>query len=178
MSKWMAPVLVCAALFAPLSIAQSVGRPATEAEIKAQDFTVLPNGTGLPKGHGDAVSGKTIYVQKCQDCHGEHGEGQSGKYPPLAGGAGSLKSLGPVKTVGSYWPYATTLFDYVRRAMPYDHPRSLSNDEVYSVAAYVLFMNRIVTETQELNERTLPRIKMPNRDGFVPDPRPDIKPKP
>lgn len=152
-------------------------RPATEGEIKAKDLTVLPNGTGLPNGHGDATQGRTIYEQKCQECHGQRGEGQSGKYPALAGGAGSLKSLHPVKTVGSYWPYATTLFDYIRRAMPYDHPRSLSADEVYSVAAYVLYINGIVTESQELSERTLPQVKMPNRNGFVPDPRPDIKPK-
>ncbi|HLW77690.1 MAG TPA: c-type cytochrome [Bryobacteraceae bacterium] len=164
------PICVCAIAFAQ-------GRPATEAEIKARDFTILPNGTGLPKGHGDAVSGRTVYEQKCQDCHGLHGEGQSGKYPALAGGVGSLKSVNPIKTVGSYWPYATTLFDYIHRAMPYDHPRSLSTDDVYSVAAYVLFLNGIVTESQELNEKTLPQVKMPNRNGFVADPRPDVKSK-
>ena len=80
------------------------------------DFTVLPNGAGLPKGHGDAASGRALYEQQCQECHGVHGEGQSGKYPALAGGAGSLNTINPVKTVGSYWPYATTLFDYIRRA--------------------------------------------------------------
>jgi|SRR5579872_879113 len=169
MLKWL---LVCATAFA-----QTPGRPATDAEIKSMDYTVLPNGAGLPKGKGDAAQGRFLYEQKCQECHGERGEGQSGKYPPLAGGAGSLKSLKPVKTVGSYWPYATTLFDYIRRAMPYDHPRSLSTDDVYSLSAYVLFMNGIVTENQELNEKNLPQVKMPNRNGFVPDPRPDIKPK-
>jgi cytochrome c len=163
-------IVVCA-------LASGQGRPAIEAEIKAQDITVLPDGTGLPRGHGDAGQGKTIYEQKCQECHGLHLEGQPGKYPALAGGKGSLTSLKPTKTVGSYWPYATTLFDYVRRAMPYDHPRSLSADDVYSVAAYVLFVNGIVAENQELNQTTLPQIKMPNRNGFVPDPRPDIKPK-
>lgn len=173
MRNWMLSICVCAAAFA-----QPPGRPATEAEIKAMDFTVLPDGTGLPKGHGDAAHGRTIYEQKCQDCHAAHLEGQSGKYPALAGGTGSLATINPVKTVGSYWPYATTLFDYIRRAMPYDHPRSLSADEVYSVAAYVLFMNRVVGETQEMNEKTLPRVKMPNRNGFRPDPRPDVKPNP
>lgn len=166
--KWA--LLICAT-----ALAQSPGRPATEVEIKAMDYTVLPDGAGLPQGRGDASKGHDIFEQKCQECHGHRGEGQPGKYPALVGGAGSLKSLKPVKTVGSYWPYATTLFDYVRRAMPYDQPRSLSADEVYSVAAYVLFMNGIVTQTQELNEKTLPQIKMPNRNGFVPDPRPDIK---
>ena len=153
------------------------GRPAADAQIKAADLTVLPNGAGLPKGHGDAAHGRVIYEQKCQECHGLKGEGQPGKYPPLVGGKGSLTSLKPLKTVGSYWPYATTLFDYVRRAMPYDQPRSLGTNDIYSVAAYVLFMNGIVTETHELNETTLPQVKMPNRNGFVADPRPDIRPK-
>ena len=161
-------ILLCATAFA-----QTPGRPATDAEIQARDLTVLPTGAGLPKGHGDAARGKTIYTQKCQECHGERLEGQPGKYPALAGGVGTLKSLNPVRTVGSYWPYATTLFDYLRRAMPYDHPRSLSTDEVYSTAAYVLYMSGIVKENEELNEKTLPQIKMPNRDGFVPDARPD-----
>ncbi len=152
-------------------------RPATEAEIKAKDLTVLPNGAGLPKGHGDARQGKTIYKDKCEVCHNEKGEGRENQYPALAGGVGSLTGKSPVKTVGSYWPYATTLFDYVRRAMPYDHPRSLSADEVYSVSAFVLYLNGIVKETEELNEKTLPQVKMPNRDGFVPDSRPDVKGK-
>lgn len=169
MHKGIAAILLCGATFA-----QPPGRPATEAEVKAMDFTVLPDGTGLPKGHGDAAHGKRVYEQKCQDCHGVRLEGQSGKYPALAGGAGSLGTINPVKTVGSYWPYATTLFDYIRRAMPYDHPRSLSADDVYSVAAYVLFMNGIVTESQEMNEKSLPQVKMPNRNGFRPDPRPDV----
>ena len=173
MCKWILAICVGAAAFA-----QSPGRPATEAEIKAMDFTVLPNGAGLPKGHGDAASGRALYEQQCQECHGIHGEGQSGKYPALAGGNDSLNTINPVKTVGSYWPYATTLFDYIRRAMPYDHPRSLSTDEVYSVAAYVLFMNKIVKESQELNETTLPRVRMPRSEWVPHDPRPDVKPKP
>jgi cytochrome c len=165
-----ATVFLCGLTFAQ--------RPASPDEIKAMDFTVLPTGAGLPVGHGDAVRGHVVYDQKCQECHGLHGEGQSGKYPALVGGAGSLKSINPVKTVGSYWPYSTTLFDYIRRAMPYDHPRSLSPDDVYSVASYVLFMNGIIGEHDTMNEKTLPQVKMPNRDGFVPDPRPDVKPKP
>ncbi len=168
MCRLIAAALICGAVM----FAQTPGRPATDAEIKAKDLTILPN--GLPTGHGTAAQGKTIFDQKCKECHGEHGEGQPGKYPALAGGIGTLKSLKPVKTVGSYWPYATTLFDYVRRAMPYDHPRSLTADEVYSASAYVLYLSGIVAETQVLNEKTLPQVKMPNRDGFVPDARPDI----
>jgi cytochrome c len=162
------------ALSCSIALAQ---RPATDAEIKAKDYTVLPDGTGLPPGHGDAAAGKAIYIEKCRDCHSEKGEGKQGQYPALVGGKGSLATKSPVKTVGSLWPYATTLFDYVRRAMPYDHPRSLSDDQVYAVSAYVLFMNGIVGENEEMNAKTLPQVKMPNRDGFVPDARPDVKAK-
>ena len=172
MFKCIPAIYVCA-----VALAQSPGRPATEAEIKTMDFTVLPNGTGLPKGHGDAVRGRVLYEQQCQECHGIRGEGQSGKYPALAGGAGSLNTINPVKTVGSYWPFATTLFDYIRRAMPYDQPGTLQPDEIYSVVGFVLNANGIVGENDEINATTLPKVKMPNRDGFVPDARPDVKAK-
>lgn len=145
-----------------------IGRPATAADITSRDFTVLPDGTGLPPGSGTAAQGRSIFADKCAVCHNDNGEGREGQYVALVGGPG------PVKTVGNYWPYATTLFDYIRRAMPYDNPRTLSDDQVYSVAAFVLFLNGIVEENQELNARTLPEIRMPNRDGFVPDPRPDV----
>jgi cytochrome c len=166
-------VLACSVAF----VQSGPGRPATDAEIKAKDLTIMPNGAGLPKGHGDAKQGQAIFKDKCEVCHNEKGEGRENQYPALAGGIGSLSGSSPKKTVGSYWPYATTLFDYVRRAMPYDHPRSLSTDEVYAVSAFVLYLNGIVKETEELNEKTLPQVKMPNRDGFVPDSRPDVKSK-
>jgi cytochrome c len=165
-------VLFCSAAFG-----QQLGRHATEEEVRAKDLTVLPTGAGLPVGHGDAVRGKDLFKEKCAVCHNDHGEGREGQYVALVGGIGSLKTGKPVRTVGSYWPYATTIFDYVRRAMPYDHPRSLSADDVYSACAVILFMNGIITETQEMNEKTLPQVKMPNRDGFVPDARPDVKSK-
>jgi len=167
-----------ALLACSMAFAQSgPGRLATEAEIKARDLTVLPNGAGLPQGRGDAKRGQAIFKEKCEVCHNEKGQGRENQYPALVGGVGSLTSASPVKTVGSYWPYATTLFDYVRRAMPYDHPRSLPADDVYSVSAFVLYLNGIVKETEELNEKTLPLVKMPNRDGFIPDARPDVKTK-
>lgn len=166
-------VFTCSVAFAQ----SGPGRPATDAEIKDKDLTIMPNGAGLPKGHGDAKQGQAIFKDKCAVCHNDKGEGRENQYPALAGGIGSLSGSSPKKTVGSYWPYATTLFDYVRRAMPYDHPRSLSTDEVYSVSAFVLYLNGIVKETEELNEKTLPQVKMPNRDGFVPDSRPDVKSK-
>ena len=170
--------IAAALLFCAVAHAQTVGRPATEAEIKAKDLTVLPSGAGLPSGKGDAARGKSVYKEKCAVCHNDNAEGRSGQYPALAGGVGSLKSDKPLKTVGSYWPYATTLIDYVRRAMPYDNPRTLPVDDVYAVSAFILFKSGILTETQELNEKSILQVKMPNRDGFVPDARPDVKPKP
>lgn len=150
-------------------------RAATPDEIRQRDYTVLPDGTGLPAGSGTAAKGRDVYKAKCAVCHNEKAEGKQGQYPQLVGGVGSLATSRPVKTVASYWPYATTLFDYIRRAMPYDQPRTLSNDEVYAVAAFLLSLDGIVKENDELNAKTLPQIRMPNRDGFVPDSRPDVK---
>ena len=161
-------------LFAVLASAQ---RPATPDEVRQRDYTVLPTGAGLPEGSGTAAKGRDVFKSKCAVCHNEKAEGKQGQYPALVGGVGSLATPRPVKTVTSYWPYATTLFDYIRRAMPYDQPRSLSNDEVYSVAAFLLSLDGIVKENDELNAKTLPQVRMPNRDGFIPDPRPDVKAK-
>lgn len=151
-----------------------LGRPAAAADYVKHEYLVGPKGTGLPKGHGNALEGRKIYTQSCAACHGLHGEGTN-DYPPLVGGQGTLKTDKPFPTVGSYWPYATTVWDYIHRAMPYTAPGTLTPDEVYAVTAYLLNMNGIVPENFELNERTLPEVKMPNRDGFVPDPRPDVK---
>lgn|SRR6266487_3559190 len=153
---------------------QGLGRSATAADFAKHDYLVGPKGTGLPKGHGTAKEGRPIYAQSCAACHGLRGEG-SNDYPPLVGGKGSLKSGNPLPTVGSYWPYATTVWDYINRAMPYQNPGTLKPDEVYAVTAYLLTLNGIMSENSELNERTLPAVKMPNRDGFVSDPRPDVK---
>jgi cytochrome c len=151
-----------------------LGRPATSADFAKHEYLVGPKGTGLPKGRGTARAGRAIYLQSCVVCHGLRGEGTN-EYPALVGGKGTLKSDNPLPTVGSYWPYATTVWDYVNRAMPYQNPGSLKPDEVYAVTAYLLAMNGIVSEYFELNERTLPQVRMPNSDGFVPDPRPDVK---
>jgi cytochrome c len=170
----MRKLAVHAALLVAVFAAARAQRPATQADIAARDLTVLPDGTGLPPGSGDALRGRNLFKAKCADCHGERGEGKQGQYPALAGGVGSLAGKNPQMTVGSYWPYATTLFDYIRRAMPYDQPRTLSPDEIYSVAAFILFLDGIVEETQRLDQKSLPAVKMPNRDGFVPDSRPDV----
>ncbi len=148
------------------------GRPASAEEIRKFDITVFPNGKGLPAGKGTAADGKEIYKAKCAECHNEKGEGRDQQYPRLVGGVGSLTTPKPIKTVGSYWPHATTVWDTIFRAMPYETPRTLKPDEVYAVTALLLHWNGIITETFELNEKTLPQVKMPNRDGFIPDARP------
>jgi cytochrome c len=165
------------ALLAAAACAQTIGRPASDDKIKAMDLTVFPDGRGLPAGSGTAAKGKDIFKEKCAVCHNDKGEGRQGQYPALVGGAGTLNTPKPNKTVGSYWPYATTVFDYVRRAMPYDQPGTLKPDEIYSVVAVILNLNGIVGENDEMSAATLPKIKMPNRDGFLLDQRPDIKAK-
>lgn len=141
-----------------------LGEPLTAAELEAAIYTVMPDGEGLPAGSGSVAEGRAIYNQQCMACHGADGEGTLNDR--LAGGQGSIDSAQPVKTVGSYWPYATTLFDYIRRAMPYNAPGSLDNDEIYAVTAYVLHLNDIVGEHATLDAERLPGVRMPNRDNF------------
>jgi cytochrome c len=151
------------------------GHPATDAEIAAWNIDIGRDGKGLPAGKGSVVQGRELFAAQCASCHGEKGEGGLGDR--LVGGQGTLATPKPVKTVGSFWPYAPTLFDYIRRAMPLNAPQSLSNDEVYAVSAYVLNLNGLVPETATLDAKSLAEIKMPNRDGFVQDPRPDVHDK-
>jgi len=143
----------------------NLGREATPAQIAGWDISVGPDGAGLPPGRGTPAAGATVYEQKCQACHGAGGAGQPNDR--LVGGQGTLASRAPVKTIGSYWPYATTVFDYVRRSMPYIQPHSLSNDEVYAVTAYLLHLNGIIGETDEMNAQALPKVKMPNQPNFI-----------
>jgi mono/diheme cytochrome c family protein len=151
----------------------NIGHVATPEEIRAADVSVPPDGASLPAGSGNAIEGRLVYETNCASCHGTKGEGTPA-YPALVGGLGTLKSNEPVLTVGSYWPYATTVWDYINRAMPYTNAGSLTPKQVYSVTAYILFMNRIVGERDELNKVSLPKVRMPNRDGFSLDPRPDV----
>ena len=152
-----------------------LGRPATDQEIRAWNIDVAPTGEGLPAGQGTVKQGAALFAARCATCHGP--TGQEGPMDRLVGGAGTLASQQPIKTIGSYWPYATTLYDYVHRAMPFPAPQSLSPDEIYSVVAWLLYRNGIITEDTVLDARSLPGISMPNRRGFLPDPRPDV-PKP
>jgi S-disulfanyl-L-cysteine oxidoreductase SoxD len=163
-------VLLVSALVAtavPVLGAESpeLGTPMTAADLAAWDISIQPDGTGLPAGSGNAVTGKSLYIEKCQVCHNQDGTGQPADR--LAGGQGSLATNAPVKTVGSYWPYATTVFDYIRRAMPLTAPQSLTNDEVYALTAYLLSVNGIVKERTVMNAKTLAAVRMPNRDGFI-----------
>src|SRR3954466_13068958 len=145
----------------------NLGRAPSAQEIRASDISIPPSGAGLPAGSGTAKQGAAVYAAKCQACHGEKGIGKPAD--PLVGGAGTLATKTPLRTVGSYWPYATTLFDCVRRAMPITAPLSLSNDDVYAVSAYILNLNGIIPVDAVLDARTLPQVRMPNRDGFVSD---------
>ena len=143
----------------------NLGRPATAAQIAGWDISVGPDGLGLPPGSGTAAKGAAVYEQKCQACHGAKGAGQPNDR--LVGGQGTLASPAPVRTIGSYWPYATTVFDYVRRSMPYIQPQSLTDDEVYAVTAYLLNLNGIIGENDVIDARTLPTVKMPNQENFI-----------
>jgi mono/diheme cytochrome c family protein len=149
-----------------------LGRAPTVDEVKAWNVTIPPDGKGLPPGAGTAALGKAIYTERCASCHGPKGD--DGKYSPLVGGRDTLNTDKPVRTIGSYWPNATTLWSYINRAQPFDEPGSLTHEQVYAVTAYLLHLNGIIGQDEVIDARTLPAVKMPNRDGFVPDARPDV----
>ncbi len=142
-----------------------LGKPASLGLIKRWDLDIFPNGKGLPKGQGTAVAGKQVYKKYCLSCHGIEGTGDSAD--ELAGATHSLKDNPPDKTIGTYWPYATTIFDFTRRAMPLSNPGSLTNNELYAVTAYLLYQNDIIKKAEVINANTLPKIEMPNRNGFI-----------
>ena len=147
------------------AFAETVGAPIEERDLAAWEISIPPDGAGLPAGKGSVTQGAVVYAEQCAACHGE--VGTDGPAGALVGGLGTLSTNQPVKTVGSYWPYATTLFDYVRRAMPYYAPGSLSDGEAYAVTAYLLHLNGIVPEQTVLDAESLPRVEMPNRQGFI-----------
>ena len=152
--------------------AYGFGRAALDKEVQNWNIDVSPSGEGLPSGRGTVQQGAAIFAAKCAMCHGA--TGTEGPKDRLVGGRNTLATEKPVKTVGSYWPYATTLYDYIHRAMPFNAPQSLSPDETYSVIAWLLYQNGIIEEGTIIDARSLPAITMPNRDGFIPDPRPDV----
>lgn len=146
-----------------------LGRDATPGEIHAWDITIGPEGQELPPGSGTAKEGAQVYEVRCKECHGESAVG--GDQAALVGKLEDLKKAPPIKTVGSYWPYATTLFDYTRRAMPFEEPGTLTADQVYAVTAYILHLNGLVAEDEAMDRESLPKVQMPNQDGFIRDPR-------
>jgi cytochrome c len=144
----------------------NLGRSVSPEEAAAWDISIAPDGANLPPGSGTPAQGEAVYRATCQTCHGERGAGKPNEQ--LVGGQGTLAGNGtPIKTVGSYWPYATTLFDYVRRAMPITAPKSLTDDQVYAVCAYILSLNGIIGANDAMNAETLPTVRMPNRSGFI-----------
>ncbi|MDA9055670.1 cytochrome c [Alphaproteobacteria bacterium] len=150
-----------------------LGTLATAEQIAGWDIDVRPDGKGAPIGSGTAADGEEVYAERCAGCHGDFGEGVD-RWPVLAGGLGSLVTADPVKTVGSYWPYASTVYDYVYRAMPFGEAQSLTHDETYQVVAYILYMNDVIDDEFALSNETIGSVKMPNQNGFMlPDPRPD-----
>jgi S-disulfanyl-L-cysteine oxidoreductase SoxD len=163
-------LIACALLyvvsgFSRTVFAQGFGTPLSESDVAAWDISILPDGTNLPPGSGTPQQGATIFAAKCQVCHGEAGKG--GSAAALVGGQPLTTGIDTTKTIGNFWPYATTIFDFTRRAMPWPRPRTLTNDEVYALTAYVLAQNKIIGDTDVMNAQTLPRVRMPNRDGFI-----------
>ena len=173
--RWLSSVALGAAMISAAASAIAaetprLGQPIAPGDLSSWDISVGPAGVGLPPGKGTAAQGEAVYAAKCQACHGEKGAGRPND--ALVGGFGTIASDKPaVKTVGSYWPYATTLFDYVRRAMPYQDSKSLSNDELYAVSAYILHLNGVIGADEALDAQSLSKVKMPNRDGFILFPR-------
>lgn len=147
-----------------------LGRAALPEEIAAWDIDIRPDGVGLPEGSGDVATGEELFTEKCAICHGDFGEG-AGRWPVLAGGTGTLKAEHPVKTVGSYWPYLSTVYDYVHRAMPFGEAQSLSPDETYALVAYILYLNDIVDDEFTLSKENFLEVEMPNAAGFFADDR-------
>ena len=176
MSKFLerTALTLCAAAIAGVAVAGplGLGRSATEAEVRAWDIDVRPDGAGLPKGSGDVETGEEVFIEQCAVCHGDFGEGVD-RWPVLAGGQGTLTNDRPVKTIGSYWPYLSTVWDYIHRAMPFGNAQSLSDDDVYAITAYLLYMNDLVEDDFVLSDENFNQVRLPNESNFFADDRPD-----
>jgi S-disulfanyl-L-cysteine oxidoreductase SoxD len=168
--KTLAAIILVLACTAGPAAAQSsgLGKPISEADIKQWDIATLPDGTNLPSGSGTPAQGAKVFAEKCSACHGEAGKGGVAPfYPSLVGGKPLTDGIDTVKTIANYYAYPTTVFDYTRRAMPYNMPRSLTDDEVYSLTAYILALNNFIGQDDVMDANTLPKVKMPNRDNFI-----------
>lgn len=166
--------LIAATAYAPAHAEKlGIGAKATPKQVKAWDIDVRPDGQGLPEGRGSVSEGERAYLIKCAACHGEFGEGM-GRWPVLAGGHDTLQSENPSKTLGSYWPYLSTVYDYIYRAMPFGDAQSLTPNEVYAITAYLLNMNDLVDDDFQLSKSNFTSIRLPNEKNFINDPRPDM----
>ena len=178
MLKCLSSFFIILFLFVFYSFAYSqslgLGRPATDNEVESWDIDIRPDGKGLPVGSGSVIIGEELYTDNCASCHGDFGEGID-RWPELAGGFDTLNSEDPVKTVGSYWPYLSTVWDYVHRAMPFGNAQSLSNDEVYSITAYIMYLNDLVDEDFELSNLNFEEVRLPNEQNFYQDNREDLE---
>lgn len=173
------PELGCLALIAALAAGPAaaeglgLGRAALPEEVAAWDIDIRPDGAGLPEGSGDVLTGEELFVEQCAACHGDFGEGVD-RWPVLAGGHDTLSDERPVKTIGSYWPYLSTVYDYVNRAMPFGYAQSLSPDEVYAITAYLLYVNDVVLDEDfVLSNENFTEVRLPNEEAFLEDARPD-----
>jgi mono/diheme cytochrome c family protein len=164
--KPLAALALALAWSAAAAQSPGLGARVSEADIAAWDISILPDGTGLPAGSGTAAQGAPIFAAKCAMCHGEAGKG-SPAGNALVGGAALASGIETTKTIGNFWGYSTTVFDFVRRAMPFQQPRTLKDDEVYALTAYLLALNKIIAENEVMNAKTLPQVNMPNREGFI-----------
>jgi cytochrome c len=170
MHKIVAALVLSLSLGAGVALAQQagLGKPISEADIKQWDIAILPDGTNLPPGSGTPAQGAKVFAEKCSSCHGDAGKGGvAPPYPALVGGGPLTAGIDTVKTIANYYAYATTIFDYTRRGMPYNAPRSLTDDEVYATTAYILSLNKLIGENDVMDAKTLPQVKMPNRDNFI-----------
>jgi S-disulfanyl-L-cysteine oxidoreductase SoxD len=143
-----------------------LGKPIDPADVAAWDISIMPDGTGLPPGSGTPAQGERIYAEKCLACHDQDGKNRYG-FSPLFGGGKITDISAAMKTIANFWPYSTTLFDFIRRGMPWQQPRSLTDDEVYALTAFILAKNKLIGETDTMNAVSLPKVRMPNRDGFI-----------
>jgi cytochrome c len=151
---------------AVLAAGPNLGKPVDPAEIAARDISIMPDGKGLPPGGGTPLQGARIFAQKCAVCHGEDAKG--GVNAALVGGAPLTSGIDTAKTIANFWPYSTTVFDFIRRAMPWQQPKTLTDNEVYALTAYIFWLNKLIGESDSMNPDTLPKVRMPNRNGFIP----------
>ena len=176
---WLAGGAMLALVASPVLASErpfNLGKIATPEEVAGWDIDVRPDGLGAPVGMGNAIDGEEVYADRCAACHGDFGEAVD-NWSVLVGGEGTLDGHDPVKTTGSYWPYASTMYDYIYRAMPFGEAQSLTHDETYQIVAFLLYMNDIIEDDFEVSHENIGTIEMPNRDGFfMPDPRPDAQP--